>query len=616
MQRKSTNKVIEERALGMTRYMISLPGAKRTLAYLLSATMFAGICLRMLYTPGASLADALVYGGSEGVLLIGMPALLAAALATSVLARKRFRQVLKYFMFISLAGAVLAALSYGAGLLLSTAFGLPQWAFVLVGNALVFILWVASGTIPLNFGRKSVPVALVHPTLNLTFLVIWSAYGMLEAGSVPLILLRFLVASGVLLLALWSLFYVINAPAKRNFGINAIQAAALFFAQATQGSQDLEGVLEGMGETIRTYVGAISFRKRGGGKLKAALIVPYVHYGPFGNLGGSEFPALLGQRLSKKFGCPVAALHATAYHDFNPVHASSIEPIAKLYEKELARGDGYSADAAFVGARSGTGDVFGVATGGGALLTLSRAPEFTEDVEFSAGLALMNLARSRGFGEALVADRHNCYRTSKTTIYAGSREFFEYHDAVSLLEQPKRSGGLKLGVAHDPLREFTPAQGIGRAGMHAFVFETAGRRACIIVFDANNCLPRFRESLLEALRRYRFHFCDLMTTDTHSVNNINGVANPLGAQAGWEALIPHAVKAVQRALEDIEPVEARTFMERTEVRVLGSGRAGELLSTLSAIVSIAKIAAPVVLIAAVALAFISIMFLARVVKIG
>jgi len=314
-----------------------------------------------------------------------------------------------------------------------------------------------------------------------------------------------------------------------------------------------------------------------------------------------------------KIGCPAIPLHATAFHDFNPVHAKSSEYILKQYERGVERLKEYSKQASFLHSKAGSAEVFGLQAGGNAFLTLSRAPESTEDVEYSAGLALRNLARAQGFGEAVVADRHNCYRPGKMMFYVGSDEFNEYYEAVEKLAPHQKQGRLKVGTAHDPLEGFGTGEGLGGAGLHAIVFETGGRKACLVVFDGNNVVPQFRERLLKALEKYRFVFCDVMTTDTHSVNGLNGVENPLGSHPSSARLIPRAMEAVEHALEDLEEVETGVLMQKIQLPVLGAGRAGELLTTMNAIVSIAKIAAPVILIAALALALLSILYLATVV---
>lgn len=605
--------VVEERAMGVTRYLFSLPNSRRTIVYLFAVSFLAGIGVSALYNPHSSLAESFVYGGPEGVLLIGVPALLSAVLASSVLGRKKFRTALKYFSFIALGGAVTVAILYAISLLLPTSLHIPQWAFVILANMVVFIIWVVSGAVPLNYGRKAIAIALIHPSLNLAFLVIWKAYGVLEGGSVPLLALRFLVGSGILLLALWSLYYIINAPAKRNFGVNAVQAVALFFAQALQGSRDFEHILEGMGEEVETLLGAVVFRRKGSKKFKAIFAVPYVHYGPFGNLGGSEFPSILNRQLSKTFGCPAIPFHATAFHDFNPVHAKSIEPILEAYKGSIADLKGYSDRGAFLTAKAGRGDVFALQFGKSAFLALTRAPHCTEDVEFSAGFALRNLAKSQGFQEVVIVDKHNSYRPGKMMFYVGSPEFSDYNDSVAQLSPSRALKPLRLGVYHDPFTDMHASDGVGSAGMHVVAIESGGKRACFVIFDANNAIPEFRQKVIDSILPLGFDYCDVFTTDTHAVNNVNGIENPLGGHSNRERIIARAVKGARHALEDVEPVEVGGLMQRHKIQVMGAGRSGELLTTVNAIISITKILAPIVLAAALGLALLSIIFLARVV---
>jgi predicted neutral ceramidase superfamily lipid hydrolase len=86
------------------------------------------------------------------------------------------------------------------------------------------------------------------------------------------------------------------------------------------------------------------------------------------------------------------------------------------------------------------------------------------------------------------------------------------------------------------------------------------------------------------------------------------VENPLGDHPNAQTIIPRAIDAVRAAVADLETVEATTLMVPHELDVLGTGRASEMLSTINAVVSIAKIAAPLILAAALGLALITILF--------
>src|SRR3989344_753041 len=91
-----------ERAVSVSRVLKPVPSHRKTLVGLLLLTFFFGFVYR-IWT-NSSLANALVYGGSEGVLLLGLPALLASALAR-LAAKREF----KYYAFIGALGALVSA---------------------------------------------------------------------------------------------------------------------------------------------------------------------------------------------------------------------------------------------------------------------------------------------------------------------------------------------------------------------------------------------------------------------------------------------------------------------------------------------------------------------------
>ena len=137
------------------------------------------------------------------------------------------------------------------------------------------------------------------------------------------------------------------------------------------------------------------------------------------------------------------------------------------------------------------------------------------------------------------------------------------------------------------------------------VFEIGGRKSCIILIDANNVLPDFRrEILLKVLANgKRFDFCDVFTTDTHAVNTISGIHNPLGRYCDRGKLAARIEEAIAGAILDLEPAEAAMSIKRIELDVLGVRRSPEVISTINSIVSIAKIFAPSILIISLLIAF-------------
>lgn len=609
----------KQEALKLSKYFFSVPSYRHTLMYLLAWCFLAGFAIRLAYKP-ISFAAAFIYGGTEGILLLGFPAFLSAILATALLSRKELRKGFKYYSFLSLACSVLTATAYFTGLIASKAVGVDVALFVFIANGFVFIVWFLASFIALNLGWRALPISFLQPFFNIAFLFLWSKFGAIEVsfevGSPLLALLKLFIASIILLLALWSFFFVLNAPVKRNFGVSAIQAATLFFAQALRGSKAFESVLAEMSEPVNTEVGVVFFKKKAGAgagagaaRFRAVFVVPGVHCGPFGDVGGSEFPFLVSKAVEEKFSAPAFVFHAPVNHDFNPVYSSDVKKLIAAVQ-ELARTagkNGFCDKAGFVESRAGSASVFGLSFCGNAFLTLSRAPQSTEDLDYGLGAALRN-AGLKNFKECLVVDRHNSLTTGER-IYAGSPEYCDYETAVKNAREPREQNFL-LGVASDSLAEFTPRQGIGRMGLRVAVFEAGGKRACFVLVDANNARPEFRQKIVSFLKqKHGFHWVDLLTSDTHSVNSISGVFNPLPSTANQTILLKKIDAAVERALRGLEPAEASLQVKRISLNVLGAERQSELITTINSIVAVAKILAPVILVASLALVAVALLLL-------
>ncbi|MFH1056735.1 MAG: DUF2070 family protein [Candidatus Micrarchaeota archaeon] len=580
-----------EKAISASRVLFKIPPYRKVLLYLIAFTFFAGFLIK-LYA-GNSPAASLVYGGAEGFLLLALPALLAGGISSFY-----SKQPFKYYAFLGLASAVLAAVVY----FIAMASG-QVLTGIIVANALVVLLWFITSFITLNQGAKSLALSLLQPFFNIAFLWFWERFGFFEStlplGSPVIAFLKILVSGGILLLGLWVVFYVINAPAKRNFGVSTVQAVALFFAQWTSGKKEFEQVLAEMGEAVETNIEGIVFANPRG-KLKAIFLSPQVHFGPFGNLGGSEFPFLLGEKISSGAKTPCFVFHSTVNHDFNPIYSASHSLIAKtvLEEVKNSRRKSFAKTACFIQGKSGSAGVAGFAFGQNAFLSLSRAPEGTEDIELSMGLALRNAAL-RNFSQAVVVDRHNSI-TDGGIFRVGSREYFEFENAVSQIS-PAVGRKFKMGVDENKLEGFSVENGIAKAGLKTAVFEMGGRKYAIVLIDGNNITPSFRAKALLALKGFGFAWADVFSTDSHSVNRLGGVHNPVGKNLDQEKLAGEIRKSVGRASENLEECGARFYSRRISISVLGGRKQSELISTINSIVAIARILAPAILILSVIL---------------
>lgn len=576
--------------ISLSNMLVELPSSRILTAYLLVVSVVAGFFIQLVRT--ADPLQAAVYGSAHGFWVLFLPALLTYGLLSYAI-RKQFNA---YALASALLITALVAAGYVLGSLVQAVFGSGLYTAVLVANAVSVAAWLIALRVVLS-ARPLVALALcgVHAVFNLAALVAWNGLGFLAGSGTGLAafsFLQFVLSAGILLLALGALVYVLNAPSERNFGVSTTEALALFFAQWVHGERGLEDFFGGFGQSVRTWIGAVAFRRKDG-KLKAAFLVPSIHYGPFGNLGSSRLPALFSDRFRAAFSAEAFTFHGLVNHDMNLVHSAQGEKVARAFEDLVRSAKSYSSNGFLDQRRAGENQVAALGFGKNAWISLTRAPHSTEDFDLAAGMALRNLALRR-FDDALVVDRHNSL-TNGEMFDVGSDVYHRYVDAVQALDvQP--GGALRLGVAADALPAYSIPEGIGGAGLKVAVLALGRKTACIVLVDGNNALPEFRAEVLQRLKTFRFDLVDLYTSDTHSVNTIGGIHNPVGARLDREVLLDRIESAVRLALEDLEPVKAAMATQRIDVSVLGVQRQAELLSTINAIVSVAKIVAPLVFI--------------------
>lgn len=590
-----------EKAVGLTRFLgRSLPPSRISFVLIIISAFLAGILTAA--AGGAAGTEAVSYGGIRAVFLIAVPAALGAVTCISLKRRIRYRQIL----FLSLVSALLYSVFYFlhfgwvlSGLGLAKGMSLNV---LLVGNALVFVLWYVTARIVFDLKYTSLLFGLITPTLNVMFLLADMSLTVGAPESVA-VLTKLYFASFIFLAAIFALFWMINAPMKRNFGVSMTEAASLFLAQWFEQSPKLERMLEEVGEEISTLVGVMAFRAKG--RMKAVFVIPHIHFGPFGSLGGSEFPELISEEVAGRTGALGFVFHGCATHDFNPVSSGELAKFTERIFSAVAGMRFERAKGAIMSGRSGSARSGGVLVNGTYFAPLSRAPRTTEDVDFSVGLAIRNYALAKGAREALVLDAHNAETGEITRVESGSPIAFEYMEAVgNALAKKRAEKALRLGVAHDPLPEFGLSSGVGKAGLRVAVFEAGGKRYAVVLIDANGATPSFRREVIDAVCASGIDDCELMTTDTHSVNRVGGVLNPVGgARTDRRLMLRRIMAAARRAAADLEEVEAGAVLETVEgVKVFGVAQSSELIGTVNSIVAVVRIVAPLALIGTVAVA--------------
>ena len=384
--------------------------------------------------------------------------------------------------------------------------------------------------------------------------------------------------------AVWLFLVLLDRPWRSSLGVSVLDFIQGFIGHIAEGSRELEDFFEELGEEALVPVTVLSVR-RPDGEEKARFVLPMIHPGPMGEIGGGNLP----RRVATEADGLAFPPHATAGHDFNLVTEREVDAI--LAAARSAYRDLEYTDQATASQRVEEGDasLLGQAVGDDAVIVSTFAPGFADDVEYAVGLSAAAEARAGSLDEILLVDAHNSNDGLEGEdlghVVPGSERSFDMIDGAGKLGAELAAadrGRLRCGVAWDET-PWEPQEGIGPLGIRVAVFEVAGTRTAYVLIDGNNMEPGLRGDILAELDGV--DDAEVMTTDTHIVNTVEA-ENQVGSSIPDDELIALIAELTQRAIDDLEPVEAGMASEKATVTVFGNDRTETLASTANAVVSL------------------------------
>ncbi len=185
----------------------------------------------------------------------------------------------------------------------------------------------------------------------------------------------------------------------------------------------------------------------------------------------------------------------------------------------------------------------------------------------------------------------------------GNKEVFELMGAIEKIECAEKDH-IKAGCAYNHMEDLSRVEGIGQSGVKVLVTEVANQKTAYILLDSNNMVIGFRDQILEKVKEIDIDEAEVMTTDTHSVNTLAGGHNPVGKK-GREQILNYIIQTTQEAIDDLETVSVGCKMSRIkDLKTFGPNNATELVTTISSIVAVSRIFAPLVFILAILFVFV------------
>ncbi|WP_462315678.1 DUF2070 family protein [Methanobrevibacter sp.] len=595
---------------GLSKYITTLPKTKYSILGMMIISFLIGSTYYIIdLTPGMGILQDFIYGGLFGFVVLGVSSIMSGALNQQVIsALHGINLKIKHSMFLSGLSMTILGIFVLLGCIISRLIHVDIFvnsaifACVLIYGFNTLVFWATSKvrfTVAAITGSIQ-PVLIIAMYISISFLFIDTSF----MGPVIFqIILKAFVASVIFVIAIYAFITVIASPFKKNLGIGVLDLLSLFIAHMNEGSNSLEGVFENMSEAIDTIVTFVSFKTENG--IKALFISPSVHPGPLGDLGGSNMPTL----LADKFDHFTMVAHGPSTHDFNPIAVKEIDKIENSIRKGLKKVKYSDKASRFIRYNSQKANIGVQFFNDGMVILSTFAPEAVDDIEFGVGLTMMAQSRNHcNVKDSVIVDCHNSFTAESGEVLPGNAEVFQLIDVIDLINPQQEQYEIRIGCHSDNMDDLDKNDGVGESGIKTMVIEVGGQRTAYVLFDANNMEIGFRQEIIDAVSYLEIDEIEVMTTDTHTVNTISRGYNPIGIVKRAE-IIEYAKASIAEAIKDLEKVEVGTGTEKIEnLNTFGPKNSTELISTISSVVAVSKIVAPVLLITSLFIAFAWIFF--------
>jgi len=386
-----------------------------------------------------------------------------------------------------------------------------------------------------------------------------------------------LTAVSVPLLTVFAFKYFMDRVGKGAVGIASSVLFKAFLANWTEDlNAPLERFFEQLGNEQDIRVSLLTFST--GERIKAVIVVPALHPGPFKNLGSSLLPSLIQTSLQDKFGCVVSVPHGLVGHELDVSSQPQNQRVVNSILDLVGSSSSHSKASPLVRTEHADSKASCQIFGNCAFITLTTAPKTMEDLPPELDAFIVEEAEKRGLS-ALAIDAHNSMGGP-----------FDLDGAVASLREASvdclkkalkhNCSFFSVGAATVMPKEFTVGDGMGDGGISVVVVVVGGQTVAYVTIDGNNMVSGLREKILSALKELGIDDGEVLTTDTHSVCGMirsRRGYNLVGEAIDHSKLIGYIREAANRALDDVEPVAVSWRTEVIpEVKVIGEQQITEL----------------------------------------
>lgn len=475
---------------------------------------------------------------------------------------------------------LLWAITVVVGILASSIFSKPATAdYVVAGMLLAAGLRV--GIFVSVFGAglgRAIAICMIQPLIFFFAFVPVQSYGIIteQVGF----------GFGTLFVALAISWTVIVDRAGRPEIPSTFRILQAFLSAWTENNAGgLEEYLESRAHTEYVSTKIVRFLPQGSAK-PSAIILPEVHPGPFGSVGGSNLPYVLYERYAKS----ALVMHGVSDHSLNIPSKAEVDTYIKGLAEATVESKGETCSLP-IQHHQGNATATAIIFGKSALLMLSLAPKGMEDVPQSVRKDIESYAAGLGI-RLLLVDCHNAMGEQLgvqdiSDLIGAAKKCLD--DAVTGI-QDEFSAGF-AGSADVQQKGLQNSHDLGQSGLGVITITTQGKTFAIGWADSNNMENALRDKVVTTASSKDITMLEVCSSDTHSTSGKRTSEGyfALGGFSNQDVVASAYAEMCKVARERARACIYEVSSARSEVKVMGEKQFQDYSGALDRAMNITKV---------------------------
>ena len=434
----------------------------------------------------------------------------------------------------------------------------------------IFVSVFGAGTL------RSIGVAVFIPLIFLIVFLPYSAFN-LSYLLIATILGIIIISIGII----WSFLADRSGRPEVKSTFEILQA---FLSAWTDNRQErMEGIFESRASVNEVSTQLLVFKSPG--REGTFLILPEVHPGPFGAIGGSNLPF----RLFNFFQRRAIIFHSISDHSLNLPSSSEVEKYLETMKfSELKNDDEYCSPPVQLNTPKFT--ITGIAFSGFALILVSKNTGM-EDLPFSFRKLLEDKLPELGLRGLFLVDAHNGIGEKITS----DEEKVLADLTINCLSQLKEKKCYNFKISYTNTASGYPgidkAEDIGESGLGVVGFEIDGKQYIIGWADSNNLSSGLRDKILRRARQKSINMLEIITSDTHSTSGKRTRQGyySLGDVTNHDLISNIFLDLSEKSQKDSQPSRCQVFHIKSKVKLMGQDQFNRYSKALDKSMNISKV---------------------------